>query len=61
MNAAMVVKCGRVSAASAMNTTFSPHARAIARLEMMPGEYANSTTFKRIAGSMAGAPVSSFI
>lgn len=31
MNAEMVVKCARVSAASAMNSTLSSHARAIAR------------------------------
>ena len=36
MNPAIVVKCGVVSADSAMNTTFSRHSRAISRLWVTP-------------------------
>jgi hypothetical protein len=32
------VKCGRLSADSAMNTTFSRHSRSISRLEVTPFE-----------------------
>ena len=38
MNSAIVVKCGRVSALSAMNTTFSSHAWAMRRLAVIPRE-----------------------
>ena len=57
---AMVVKCGVVSAESAMNTTCSRHSAAICRLWITPLEYANKTIFNKSAGSYAGAPVASF-
>jgi len=36
MKSAIVVKCGALSADSAMNRTFSRHNRAISRLEVTP-------------------------
>jgi len=61
IKSAIVVKCGWVSADNAMNITFSLQHRAIFLLEVIPREYAKSIIFRRIDGSYAGAPVSSFL
>ena len=61
IKSAIVVKCGWVSADNAMNIIFSLQHCAIFLLEVIPLEYAYSIIFNSIAGSYAGAPVSSFL
>ena len=57
---AIVVKWGRESPLSAMNVTGSSHACAMARLLLIPREYAKSTMRSCMPGAYAGAPVVSF-
>jgi hypothetical protein len=59
MKAANVVKCGCVSRVSAMNVTFSRHARSSARLLTSPREYPNRIVVSSTAGAYALAPTAS--
>jgi hypothetical protein len=57
---AIVRWSGTIPHASAMNVIFSRQACSIFREEMMPREYAKSTTFSNTLGSYAGLPAVSF-
>jgi hypothetical protein len=57
----MVVKWGLVWADKAIKIIFFSQHCAIFLIEVIPLEYAKRIIFKRIFGSYAGAPVSSFL